>query len=63
MLKFDKKTEEPYVEVKQADGEFKKVTLKLGTSDGVNVEVLEGVTKDDEIKVWNKASKSEEKKD
>ena len=62
LLKFDKKTEEPYVEVKQADGKFKKTTLKLGTSDGVNVEILEGVTKDDEIKVWNKASKSDKKK-
>jgi HlyD family secretion protein len=61
LLKFDKKTEEPYVEVKQADGQFKKVTVKLGTSDGVNVEVLEGVSKDDEIKIWNKASKDKDK--
>ena len=59
LLRFDKETEEPYVEVKQADGEFKKVNVKLGTSDGVNVEVLEGVTKDDEIKIWNKASKDD----
>jgi HlyD family secretion protein len=63
LLKFDKKTEEPYVEVKQEDGTFKKTTLKLGTSDGVNVEVLEGVTATDEIKIWNKASKDDEKKD
>lgn len=63
LLKFDKKTEEPYVEVKQADGTFKKETLKLGTSDGVNVEILEGVTITDEIKIWNKASKDGEKKE
>ena len=63
LLKFDKETEEPYVEVKQADGEFKKVNVKLGTSDGVNVEVLEGVTKDDEIKIWNKASKDDKKEE
>ncbi len=63
LLKFDKKTEEPYVEVKKADGEFEKTILKLGTSDGVNVEVLEGVTEADEIKVWNKASKDDKKKD
>jgi len=49
------------VEVKQADGQFKKVTVKLGTTDGVNVEILEGVTKDDEIKIWNKASKDNDK--
>jgi HlyD family secretion protein len=63
LLKFDKKTEEPYVEVKNTDGKFDKKTVKLGTSDGVNVEVLEGVTAEDEIKVWNKASKDDKKKD
>ena len=61
LLKFDKKTEEPYVEVKQADGKFKKTKLKLGTSDGINVQILEGVTEDDEIKIWNKASKDNKK--
>lgn len=62
VLRFDKNSEEPYVEVKQEDGTFKKVTLKLGTSDGVNVEVLEGVKEEDEIKIWNKASKKDEEK-
>jgi HlyD family secretion protein len=63
LLKFDKKTEEPYVDVKLADGTFEKKTLKLGTSDGVNVEILDGVTEEDEIKVWNKASKDDKKKE
>ena len=63
LLKFDKKTEEPYVEVKMADGTFEKKTLKLGTSDGVNVEILDGVTEEDEIKVWNKASKDDKKEE
>ncbi len=62
-LRFDKITEEPYVEVKKDDGTFEKRTLKLGISDKVNIEVLEGVTKDDELKVWNKALKSEDKKE
>ena len=62
LLRFDKKTEEPYVEVKTGEGKFEKKTVKLGTSDGVNVEILEGVSKDDEIKIWNKASK-EKKED
>lgn len=62
LLRFDKKTEEPYVEVKTGEDTFEKKTLKLGTSDGVNVEVLEGVTKDDEIKIWNKASKKDKEK-
>ncbi len=63
LLKFDKKTEEPYVEVKTGEGTFEKRTLKLGTSDGVNVEVLDGVTATDEIKIWNKASKGDEIKE
>ncbi len=62
LLKFDKKTEEPYVEVKNAEGKFDKKTLKLGTSDGINVEILEGVTAEDEIKIWNKTSKDDKKK-
>lgn len=63
LLKFDKKTEDPYVEVKKEDGTFEKKTLKIGTSDGVNVEVLEGVTATDEIKIWNKVSKEDKKDD
>ena len=61
VLRFDKKTEEPYVEVKTGEGTFEKKTLKLGTSDGVNVEILEGVTATDEIKIWNKVSKDDKK--
>jgi HlyD family secretion protein len=57
LLKFDRKTEEPYVEVKNSDGKFDKRTLKLGTSDGVNVEIIDGLEMEDEIKVWNKAKK------
>lgn len=63
LLQFDRKTEKPYVEIKNAEGEFDKKDIKLGTSDGVNVEILEGVTKDDEIKIWNKASKDDKKKE
>ena len=63
LLRFDKETEEPYVEVKMVDGTFEKKMLKLGTSDGVNVEVLEGVTNEDEIKIWNKVSKDDKEKE
>jgi len=34
-----------------------------GISDGINVEILSGVTIDDEIKIWNKTSKKEDKDD
>ena len=63
LLKFDRKTEEPYVEVKTGEGEFEKRTLKLGISDGVNIEVLEGVVIEDEIKIWNKVKKGDDKKE
>lgn len=50
----------PYVEVKQKDGKFKKVYVKLGASDGINVQILSGITKNDEIKVWNPSDKDKE---
>ncbi|CAA0153452.1 ABC transporter, membrane fusion protein [Tenacibaculum maritimum] len=61
LLQFDRKTEEPYVEVKIGDQKFERKDLKLGLSDGVNVEVLEGVTEEDDIKIWNKVTDSDRK--
>ncbi|ASW76143.1 transporter [Chryseobacterium piperi] len=49
-----------FVEVKQPDGKFKKVYVKLGASDGINVQILSGITKDSEIKVWNPSDKDKE---
>jgi len=63
LLQFDKKTETPYVEVKKGDQEFEKTDVELGISDGINVEILSGVTMDDEIKIWNKTSKKEKEED
>lgn len=63
LLRFDRKSEKPYVEVQTVDGEFEEKNVTLGTSDGINVEILEGVTKDDKIKIWNKASKDKKKKE
>lgn len=54
LLQFDKITEKPFVDVKVADEKFEKKFIDLGTSDGVNVEIIKGITKDDEIKIWNK---------
>jgi HlyD family secretion protein len=60
LLQYDKRTDEPYVEVKTGENQFEKRTLKLGISDGINVEVLEGISMDDEIKIWNKKAKKTE---
>jgi len=50
----------PFVEVKQASGSFKKAFVKLGASDGINVQVLSGIDKNSEIKVWNPSDKDKE---
>ena len=61
LLQFDKKTEEPYVEIQVKDQEFERKDIKTGISDGINVEILSGITIEDNIKVWNKTE--EEKKE
>lgn len=60
LLQFDKKTEEPYVEIKTGDQEFERKDIELGISDGINVEIITGITEDDEIKIWNKTKKDDE---
>jgi len=42
------------------DNKFEKENVELGLSDGINVEITEGVEEGDKIKVWNKASKDNE---
>ncbi|MEW7277324.1 efflux RND transporter periplasmic adaptor subunit [Aquimarina sp. 2201CG1-2-11] len=54
LLQFDKETEQPYVEIKTGDQKFEKKDIKIGLSDGINVEIVSGITEQDEIKVWNK---------
>ncbi len=54
LVQFDKETKKPYVEVMVGDQKFDRQDIKLGISDGINVQVLEGISKDDKIKVWNK---------
>jgi len=54
LLQFDKEREVPYVEVQIADQKFERRDIEIGISDGVNVEVLFGLSEEDKIKVWNK---------
>ncbi|MDC1012598.1 efflux RND transporter periplasmic adaptor subunit [Flavobacteriaceae bacterium] len=54
LLQFDRETEEPYVEVQTEDQKFERRDVEIGISDGVNVEIISGLTKEDQIKVWNK---------
>lgn len=57
LLQFDKKTDEPYVEVAVGSTEeqkFERKDIEIGISDGVNVEIVSGLSEDDEVKQWNK---------
>jgi HlyD family secretion protein len=63
LLQFNRITEKPFVEILGEDGKFKKKDVELGISDGINVEITEGIEKGDKIKVWNKASKDNEDED
>ena len=53
LVQYDKDTKKPYVEIAVGDQEFERKEVKLGLSDGIFVEVKDGLSKDDKIKVWN----------
>ncbi len=63
LLQYHKETNKPFVEIETEGGKFEKKNIELGISDGINVEVLSGITEDDKIKVWNKTSKAKKKDD
>jgi HlyD family secretion protein len=49
VLQFDKS--KPFVEVEKTPNVYEKKYIKTGLSDGINIEVLEGLTKTDKIKI------------
>lgn len=57
LVQFEKESKEPFVEVEVGEQKFKKKMVELGLSDGINVEVKSGVSKEDKIKVWNRVEK------
>ncbi|MBZ9787006.1 efflux RND transporter periplasmic adaptor subunit [Psychroflexus sp. CAK57W] len=54
LVQFEKETNKPFVEVEIGEQQFEKRMVELGLSDGINVEVISGVSKGDKIKVWNR---------
>ena len=60
LLQFDKDTEQAYVEIEVGEQKFERKDIEIGISDGINVEVIEGITFEDKIKVWNKTEAEEE---
>jgi len=60
LIQYEKGNNKSFVEVKQQNGSFKKVYVKLGSSDGINVQILSGIDKNAEVKVWNPSDKDKE---
>jgi HlyD family secretion protein len=50
LIKFEREGDSAYVEIETQPQVFEKRYIKTGLSDGVNIEIKEGVTKDDKIK-------------
>ncbi|MCW3076879.1 MAG: family efflux transporter, subunit [Bacteroidetes bacterium] len=48
VLQFD--NEKPFVEVETTNQQFKKQNIQTGLSDGINIEILDGIKKTDKIK-------------
>ena len=49
VLQFEK--EKPFVELETSTQKFEKRFIKTGLSDGINIEVVEGLKKSDKIKI------------
>ena len=54
LLQFDRKTQEPFVEIQTSNQNFERKDLQIGLSDGIIVEIISGVKMSDQIKIWNK---------
>lgn len=63
LLQFNRITEKPFVEILNDNGTFRKMNVEIGISDGINVEITDGVEETDKIKVWNKASEENNEDD
>lgn len=53
LIQFDTKTQDPFVEIEVGDQNFERKDIELGVSDGIFVEIKDGISKEDKIKIWN----------
>ncbi|WP_111685004.1 efflux RND transporter periplasmic adaptor subunit [Winogradskyella tangerina] len=53
LVQYDDETKKPFVEIEVGDQQFERKEVELGISDGIFVEVKDGISKEDKIKVWN----------
>jgi HlyD family secretion protein len=49
--------EKPFVEVATGPQQFEKRSIQTGLSDGINIEIISGLKKEDKVKIWDKPIK------
>ena len=54
LLQFDRRTQQPFVEIEISDQNFERKDIEIGLSDGIKVEIISGIEMTDKIKIWNK---------
>jgi HlyD family secretion protein len=59
LLQFEE--DKVFVEVEIGSQQFQKRYVEVGLSDGINIEIVKGLAKEDKVKVWNKVTKSNRK--
>jgi len=53
VIQYDLETKKPYVEIEIGEQEFERREIVLGLADGINVEIISGLKKDEKVKVWS----------
>ena len=53
VIQYDLETKKPFVEVEIGSQEFEKRDITIGLADGINVEIISGISNEEKIKVWN----------
>ena len=54
LLQFDRRTQQPFVEIEISNQNFERKDIEIGLSDGIKVEIISGIDMTDKIKIWNK---------
>ena len=53
VIQYDLETKKPYVEIEIGGQEFERREIVLGLADGINVEIISGLKKDEKVKIWS----------
>ncbi|MBT8255260.1 MAG: efflux RND transporter periplasmic adaptor subunit, partial [Bacteroidia bacterium] len=60
LVQYDPKTKKPFVEIEVGDQQFERKDVVLGISDGIIVEIKNGLNKGDKVKIWNQIKPAQE---